>query len=66
MRKKETQKVFHLKNFYSFIHNLIIALLNTLKAEYDFFLALSNNAAEVHDKIKQLGTQNLVTNIISR
>ncbi|KTW32475.1 uncharacterized protein T551_00565 [Pneumocystis jirovecii RU7] len=42
------------------------ALLNTLKAEYDFFLALSNNAAEVHDKIKQLGTQNLVTNIISR
>ncbi|KAG4302797.1 hypothetical protein PCK1_000957 [Pneumocystis canis] len=42
------------------------ALLNTLKAEYDFLLALSSNAAEVHDKIKQLGTHNLITNVIGR
>ncbi|KTW28468.1 hypothetical protein T552_01729 [Pneumocystis carinii B80] len=42
------------------------ALLNTLKAEYDFFLALSNNAAEVHDKIKQLQIHNLGTNFVSQ
>ncbi|KAG4305405.1 hypothetical protein PORY_000961 [Pneumocystis oryctolagi] len=42
------------------------ALLNTLKAEYDFFLALSNNVAEVHDKVKQLGIHNLVTNVTAQ
>ncbi|EMR08947.1 hypothetical protein PNEG_02727 [Pneumocystis murina B123] len=42
------------------------ALLNTLKAEYDFFLALSNSAAEVHDKIKQLQIHNLGTNLVSQ
>ncbi|KAG5437487.1 hypothetical protein PCANB_000915 [Pneumocystis canis] len=36
------------------------------EAEYDSLLALSNNAAEVHDKIKQLGTHNLITNVIGR
>ncbi|KAG5513883.1 hypothetical protein PMAC_000505 [Pneumocystis sp. 'macacae'] len=42
------------------------ALLSTLKAVYDFFFALSNNAAEVHDKIKQLGAQNLIRNTTDR